>query len=149
MTDEKNERNEESTPQEDTEDRVDGFEQDSDDGDGSGTSGSVTEYEIEEAREADDEADSETIAPEVVPEDVIEQAVGVTFADFNRRHFMTAKLLRARVSNPVDFMVESLSQDEAFKSLLTSTEDSIVASNIAKIASGIALKLLEKFLASM
>ncbi len=146
----------------------------------------MTEDEIEEARDADDEAaeaqaeedaqdefdneDEVNASPDSPPpnddywaqpenqreteapleaasesdEDLIAQAVGMSYADFTKRHYMTARVLTARMGNPVEFLTETLIQDEDYKALIYATESDIDASRIAKVVVRISLAVAER-----
>ena len=107
-------------------------------------SGSEPPAEPEAPAEA--EAESE---PEIPAEDLIAQAVGISFANFSKRHPMTARHLKNRIGNPVDIVIRGLMEDEAFKSLMSRTAEAIDVADIVKVITGIALKVAERILTTL
>ncbi len=114
------------------------------------------EDDVAEAQEADDyysrpenQPEPLTVESDDAVEDLIGQAVGMSYANFRQRHFMTAKVLTARMGEPVEFLTETLSRDEDYRALLASTESDIDASRIAKVVVTVALKLAEKILITL
>ena len=116
----------------------------------------MTGEELEEAREAEDEFEAKVADAIAAPEpedgaveDMIAQAVEISYADFQKRHFMTAKMLTARMGNPVEFLTETLTKDEAYRALLASTESDIEAAKIGRIVVKVALRLAEKIIIAL
>lgn len=82
-------------------------------------------------------------------EDLIATAVEISFADFSRRHTMTAKHLKVRIGDPVAVIVQSLMRDEAYRSLVSRTAEASDVADIVKVISGIALKVAERIIAGL
>ncbi len=112
--------------------------------------------------EADDAGDEPPVEPEApslaepkpepmppVAEDLIAQAVEISFADFSKRHPMTSRHLKSRIGNPVDIVVQGLMEDEAFKSLMSRTAEATDAADIVKVIASIALKVAERILVTL
>ncbi|KKL20337.1 hypothetical protein LCGC14_2456420, partial [marine sediment metagenome] len=100
---------------------------------------------------ADDSGSEPPAEPEAPPEaasesdeDLIAQAVGISYADFQKRHYATARVLANRMGDPVEFLTETLIQDKDYKALIYATESDIDASRIAKVVVRISLAVAER-----
>ena len=96
--------------------------------------------------------DSPEEAPDPEPEppididQTIEDAVGVSMQAFATRHPSTARVLRGRLRNPTEFVIESLKKDELYNQLVADTEKALSTAEIIKIIVPMAMRLAERFL---
>ncbi len=78
--------------------------------------------------------------------EIIEEETGVAYADYVKRHSSTSVALNKRLGKPVEFLVNSLKQDEAFHALVAQTEKEVDIANIIKAIVPIILGIVEKFI---
>lgn len=102
----------------------------------------IIEAVAERASIDDDEA-KQTI------DEIIEAAVGVSMAAFERRHPTTARYLIRRLGDPLEFTIEALKKDELYQQLIANTEDALDIANIIRVIVSVALSVAERLLIAL
>lgn len=84
--------------------------------------------------------------PPVDIDQIIEDVVGVSIGEYRDRHPALYRALRARLSNPVSYVIETLQADAAFRALMEKTEQEIDKGEIVKMVITTGLKLMNAYL---
>lgn len=92
-------------------------------------------------------------APEVLAgqaiDQIIEDAVGVAMEAFERRHPTTARYLKRRLGDPLEFVMQKLQEDESYGQLVADTEKALDMAQVVKVIVSVALRVAEHFLVAV